>query len=179
PQSHRLGVELQGRYKLTKAWQVSGNLTLSENKIKNFSDYIPHYDASFNLAKQDTAYYKNPDLAFSPAVVGSGLVTVFPFSNAEIDLISKYTGKQYLDNTSSSTKQINGYFAQDLRLQYSFHNKGLKEITLVAQMSNIWDRKYESNGYTYSYIYDQSLVKENFYFPMAGRNFMIALNIKM
>ena len=67
----------------------------------------------------------------------------------------------------------------DLRLQYSFHNKGLKEITLVGQLSNIWDRKYESNGYTYSYIYDQSLVKENFYFPMAGINFMIAVNVRL
>ncbi len=176
PQSYRLGIELQGRYKLSRLWQVSGNLTLSQNKIKNFQDNVPRYDAGFNLIKQDTFNYKNPDLAFSPNVTGSGLVSLFPFSNAEVDLISKYTDRQYLDNTSSASKQIDGYFAEDLRLQYSFHSKGLKDITLVAQVNNIWDRKYESNGYTYSYFYGQSLVKENFYFPMAGRNLMVAVN---
>lgn len=179
PKSHRLGLELQGRYKLSPALQLSGNLTLSENRIDNFYDYIPQYDASFSLVKQDTSYYKKTDLAFSPNIIGSGLVSLFPFANAEVDLISKYTGKQYLDNSGSNTKKINDYFVQDLRLQYSIRTKWIKEILLVGQLNNIWDRKYESNGYTYSYYYDQTLVKENFYFPMAGRNFMVSLNVKM
>jgi iron complex outermembrane receptor protein len=151
---------------------------LSENRIDNFYDYIPQYDVSFNLVKQDTFYYKKPDLAFSPRVTGTGLVSVFPFAEAEIDLVSKYTGRQYLDNSGSSTKKINDYFVQDLRLQYAIHTKWIKEILLVGQLNNIWDRKYESNGYTYSYYYDQTLVKENFYFPMAGRNVMMAVNVK-
>ena len=134
PKSHRLGIELQGRYKISPVVQISGNLTLSENRIDNFYDYIPQYDVSFNLVKQDTFYYKKPDLAFSPRVTGSGLVSVFPFAHAEIDLVSKYTGRQYLDNSGSSTKKINDYFVQDLRLQYAIHTKWIKEILLVGQL---------------------------------------------
>ena len=178
PASYRMGIELQGRYKLNDYLQLSGNLTLSENKIKNFYDNIPRYDVNFDLVKQDTFYYRKPDLAFSPRVIGSALVQIFPFSNAEMDLTGKYVSQQYLDNSGSKAKSIDGYFVQDFRLQYNWHNKITHDIIIVAQLNNIWNKKYESNGYTYSYFYDQSLVTENFYFPMAGRNFMLALNVK-
>jgi iron complex outermembrane recepter protein len=178
PHSYRAGIELQARYKINKTVQLSGNLTISDNKIKNFYDYIPRYDANFNLLQQDTSYYRKTSLAFSPAVIAAGLLQVFPFANAEINTGVKYAGKQFLDNTSSDAKSINGYFVQDLTLQYSLHTGFIKEITIIGRLNNIWNKLYESNGYTYSYIYDKSLVKENFYFPMAGRNFMLALNVK-
>jgi iron complex outermembrane recepter protein len=178
PKSYRLGIELQGRYRFNNTIQVSGNFTLSENKIINFYDNVPRYDVNFDLVKQDTFYYRKPDLAFSPRLIGSGLVQVFPFRNAELNLTSKYVSQQYMDNSSSTAKSINGYFVQDFRLQYNWRNKITREIIIVAQLNNIWNKKYETNGYTYSYIYDQSLVTENFYFPMAGRNFMLAVNVK-
>ena len=178
PHSYRAGIELQGRYKINKTVQLSGNLTLSDNKIKDFYDYTPRYDASFNLLQQDTSYFRKTNLAFSPSVIASALLQVFPFANAEIITSVKYAAKQYLDNTSSNAKSINDYFVQDLTFQYSLHNIVAKEITIVARMNNVWNKLYESNGYTYSYFYDKALVKENFYFPMAGRNFMLALNVK-
>ena len=178
PHSYRAGIELQGRYKPDKMVQLSGNFTLSDNKIKNFYDYIPRYDANFDLVQQDTFYYSKTSLAFSPSVVIAGLLQIFPFSNAEINTGIKYAGKQFLDNTGSDAKSINGYFVQDLTLQYGLHTGFTKDITLVARLNNIWNKKYESNGYTYSYFYDKTLVRENFYFPMAGRNFMLAVNVK-
>jgi iron complex outermembrane receptor protein len=178
PNSYRAGIELQGRYKLNKTIQLSGNLTVSDNKIKNFYDYIPRYDVNFDLVQQDTFSYRKTSLAFSPSVIAAGLLQIFPFSNAEINTSVKYAGKQFLDNTGSDAKSINGYFVQDLTLQYGLPTSFTKDITIIARLNNIWNRQYESNGYTYSYFYDKSLVKENFYFPMAGRNFMLALNVK-
>jgi iron complex outermembrane receptor protein len=178
PHSYRAGIELQGRYKVNKTIQLSGNLTLSDNKIKNFNDYIPRYDAGFNLLQQDTFHYRKTSLAFSPSLIAAGLLQVFPFPNAEINTGVKYTGKQFLDNSGSDAKRINDYFVQDLTLQYNLHTGWIKEITITGRLNNIWNRKYESNGYTYSYFYDKSLVRENFYFPMAGRNFMVGLNVK-
>jgi len=37
---------------------------------------------------------------------------------------------------------------------------------------------YEPNGYTFSYYYGGSLTTENYYFPMAGRNFMVGVNVR-
>ncbi len=178
PHSYRAGMEWQGRYKVNKTVQLSGNLTVSDNKIKNFYDYTPRYDASFNLIQQDTQYYHKTSLAFSPSLIAAGLLQVFPFANAEINSSVKYAGKQFLDNTGSDAKSIRGYFVQDLTAQYSLHTSFIKNIILVARLNNIWNKLYESNGYTYSYFYDKSLVRENFYFPMAGRNFMLAMNVK-
>jgi iron complex outermembrane recepter protein len=178
PNSYRAGMELQGSYKLAKAIQVSGNLSLSQNRINDFYDYIPRYDVNFNLVKQDTFFYKKTNLAFSPAVVASALLQLFPFKQAEINWISKYVSRQYLDNTGSNARSIRAYFVNDLRFQYNIKTGFTKNLLLVAQLNNVLNRQYESNGYTYSYVYDQALVRENFYYPMAGRNFMLALNIK-
>ncbi|MEO6314559.1 MAG: TonB-dependent receptor plug domain-containing protein [Chitinophagaceae bacterium] len=178
PKSYRAGIEIQGRYKPGKTVQLSGNLTVSDNKLSNFNDNIPRYNANFDLVQQDTVFYHKTTLAFSPSVIAAGLLQVFPFANAEINSSVKYVGKQYLDNTASDAKSINGYFVQDLTLQYGIHSGFAKTITLIARVNNVWSKKYESNGYTYSYFYDNSLVRENFYFPMAGRNFMLAVNMK-
>jgi iron complex outermembrane recepter protein len=178
PNSYRAGTELLGRVKIGRAVQVSGNLTWSNNTVIDFSDNTPRYDLNFDLVKQDTFFFKRTRLAFSPDIVASGVLQVFPFKQAEINLISKYVSRQYLDNTGNHAKSINPYFVSDLRFQYNIKIKRVPSIVLVAQISNVLNTHYESNGYTYSYFYDQTLVRENFYYPMAGRNVMIAINMK-
>ena len=55
----------------------------------------------------------------------------------------------------------------------------IKEMNLIFQLNNVFNKKYEPNGYTYSYIYGGQLITENFLFPMATTNFMFAVNIKL
>ena len=50
---------------------------------------------------------------------------------------------------------------------------------IQKNISNIFNKKYEPNGYTYSYIYSGQIITENFYFPMAGTNFMLGVNVKL
>jgi iron complex outermembrane receptor protein len=54
----------------------------------------------------------------------------------------------------------------------------LKELNIILQVNNVFDKMYEPNGYTFSYYYGGSLTTENYYFPMAGRNFMVGVNMK-
>jgi iron complex outermembrane receptor protein len=42
---------------------------------------------------------------------------------------------------------------------------------------NLWNQNYQPNGYTYPYISNQQLIADNAYYPMAGRNFLAAINI--
>jgi iron complex outermembrane receptor protein len=67
---------------------------------------------------------------------------------------------------------------EDIRVSYSILKKIFKETTLVVQVNNIFNKKYEPNGYTFSYYSGGSLATENYYFPMAGTNFMASVNIK-
>ena len=106
------------------------------------------------------------------------MITVAAARNFEISLPAKYVGKQYLDNTSSSDRVLHSFYVQDARLSYSFNKKIFKEIHLIFQVNNLFNKKYEPNGYTFSYQSGGSVVTENYYYPMAGINFMAALNVK-
>jgi len=73
---------------------------------------------------------------------------------------------------------LDSYFTEDVRMIYSFSKKWLKNVDLILQVNNLLDKKYEANGYTYSYYYNAQLITENFYFPMAGTNVMGGVNIR-
>jgi iron complex outermembrane receptor protein len=62
---------------------------------------------------------------------------------------------------------------------YTWKGKRLKELNIIAQLNNLLAARYEPNGYTFSYIYGGETSTENYYFPMAGRNFMLAVNIRL
>ena len=92
-------------------------------------------------------------------------------------MLSKYVGRQYLDNTSQKSRSLNPYYVQDIRLSYLIENKIFKAANIILQLNNVFNKKYESNGYTFSYIAG-GLTTENYYFPMAPFNFMVGVNIK-
>src|SRR5688572_3086814 len=179
PKSYRAGIELQAGYLFNSWLHASGNLALSQNKIKTFTEFLDDYDASFGWKGQKATIYENTDIAFSPAIVGAATINIFPVKNIEINLLSKYVGTQYLDNTQSNTKKLDQFYTQDARLIFVIKDRLFKEWNIIGQVYNVFNKKYEPNGYTYGYIYDGSLVTENFYFPMSGTNFMVGLNIKL
>lgn len=174
PNSYRTGIELQGKVKITSWSNLSANITFSENKIKDYTEYLDDYDNG----GQQTKFYSKTDISFSPSVIAGGSLNFIPVKNANISLISKYVGRQYLDNTAQRSRSLNPYYLQDIRLSYSLKNKISKETALIVQLSNVFNKKYEPNGYSFSYIYGGSLTTENYYFPMAGFNFMVGVNLK-
>jgi iron complex outermembrane recepter protein len=179
PKSYRLGLEAWGGADINKWIQVQGNVTISRNKLKNYVDYLYKYDANFEFAGYDTLRFANTDISFSPWLTAFGSVSIKPVQNFEVTTNAKVVSKQYLDNTASDAKKLNGYFVQDAQLRYTLKTKTIKSTELILQVNNLWNKKYESNGYTYSYKYDTSLIKENFYYPMAGTNWMLGLNFKL
>jgi iron complex outermembrane receptor protein len=179
PKSHRLGLEAWGGYKFNNWLQFNGNITISQNQLKNYTDYIPKYNIDFDFVGYDTLRLKTSQISFSPWLTAFGGLIISPVKNFEINVNNKVVSKQYLDNTESEEKRLNGYFLQDLQLRYNIHKKLVKTAELVLQVNNLWNKKYEANGYTFSYMYDTSLIRENFYYPMAGTNFLLALNIDL
>ncbi|WP_290791111.1 TonB-dependent receptor [Flavihumibacter sp. UBA7668] len=173
--SYRMGIELQGSYKVANWITVLGNLTLSENKVLDFEEFFDDYDEG----TQKSVQYEKTTISFSPAIMGSASAVITPFKNAEIALIGKYVGSQYLDNTSNNNRQLPAFYTQDLRLSYTVKGKAIKDLTLIFQLNNLFDKPYEPNGYTFSYIYDQRFTTENYVYPMAGINCMGGVNIRL
>jgi iron complex outermembrane recepter protein len=174
PKSYRLGIELIGAATVNNYVNIAGNLTLSRNRIKNYTELIDDYDNGGTKSN----FYPSTNISFSPAVVGGATINIIPFTNAEVSLIGKYVGRQYLDNTSQTSRSLNPYYVQDVRLSYQLQNKFSKNINIILQLNNVLNKKYEANGYTFSYI-DGGLVTENYYFPMATFNWMLGLNIRL
>jgi iron complex outermembrane recepter protein len=175
PKSYRLGLELQGRAVLHQAVNVAGNITLSRNRISEFTEYYDDYDNG----GQKTVNHKNTDIALSPAITAGVVVNILLVKNLEISLPGKYVSRQYLDNTSNKDRSLDAFYVQDARMSYTLKKTFFKEINVLFQVNNVFNKMYEPNGYTFSYQYDASLVTENYYFPMAGTNFMVGLNVKL
>lgn len=173
--SYRAGIELQAGGKIKDWLSVAGNVAFSRNKIKNFKEYIDNYDNG----QQEVNDFRESDISFSPNVVGAATITILPFKQMQLDLLGKYVGNQFLDNTGNKERKLDAFYNQDIRAIYSFNKQALKNVHLTAQVNNVFNTFYEPNGYTFSYIAASKLTTENYYYPMAGINWMIGLNIRL
>ncbi len=173
PISYRAGIEIESNFIINDKLQFNNNIALSRNKVRQFTEYYDDYDAG----GQKTNFYNNADIAYSPAVVENATLSYKPFTNTEIRLNSKYVSRQYLDNTSRKDRSLDPFFIQDLIINQVFKPKGLSSIELILQINNLWNKLYAPNGYTFSYLLNNQVSINNYFYPMAERNIMVGLNI--
>jgi iron complex outermembrane receptor protein len=174
PSSYRAGVELEAGARLTNQLRWNLNATFSQNKIRNFTEYLDNFDNGLQESRQ----YSKTDIAFSPNVISGSQLMYTPVKGLELSLLSKYVSKQYLDNTSNLNRQLDSYFTNDIRLIYSLKPKFAEEITFTLLVNNVFNELYESNGYTYAYISDGAVRADNGYYPQAGRNFLAGVRLR-
>jgi iron complex outermembrane receptor protein len=167
--SYRLGVETMLNVQISKRLVWSGNVTLSQNRIQNFKERMTDYDTY----DQIVINHGNTDIAYSPSVIAGNTVT-YSVGSFEASLLSKYVGKQYLDNTSDEARSLEAYTTQDIRLKYTLK----KGPVFTLLLNNVLNEQYSSNGYTYSYRYGGATTTENFYYPQAGFNFLLGASIR-
>ncbi|HUX83731.1 MAG TPA: TonB-dependent receptor [Chitinophagaceae bacterium] len=174
PLSYRLGVEFSGSVDFARIWIFSGNLTLSRNRILNFTEYIDNYDNG----KQDSLYHGTTDISFSPGVIGGATLSATPFKGFEIDWISKYVGKQFLDNSSNPARSIHAYFLNGIRVGYALHPRWIRALDFNLLLNNLFSVKYLNNGYTYTYIQGGQTYTQNNYFPQAPLNWLGGITLE-
>ena len=168
-------MELEAAYRLSNKFTLSGNTTLSSNKIKAFNEYVDNYD----VGGQDTIAHTNTDLSFSPNIISSAGIQYEPIQNMSIRIFGKHVGDQFLDNTSTDTRKLNAYTTCNLHMNYTLENVLFKETIFSLMVNNVFNELYENNGYTWGYVSGGERTVENFYFPQAGRNLMLRVLIKL
>ena len=176
--SYRAGIELEAGVVVYSKLNILGNLTISQNKIASYTEYLDAYDASFNYS-QTAIEHTNTDIAFSPKAIAALIFVYEPIKNFEVTLTNKYVGKQYLDNTTSNNRKLDAYSFSNLSLNYSFAKLGMNEIKVGLLFNNIFDTKYVNNGYTWGYANSGVRQDENFYYPQAGRNLLVRISLNM
>ena len=175
PKSYRAGVELQLKYALNKKYSTSYSVTFSQNKIKEFTEYIDDYDQYTQVAIQ----HKNTNIALSPSLTTNRTFNWKPNDKLSFFWTTKYISKQFLDNTQNESRILDSYLLNDINAHWTILNKAKYTILLQLYANNILDVQYAPNGYTYSYIYDRTTTTSNNYYPMAGRNFWVSLKIDL
>jgi len=178
--SYRAGLELDFTGKLTDKLTWSGNITLSRNRIREFTEILYDYGDNweFDPPQQVRRTYRNTHIAMSPGVVAGSVLAYSPVRGTEIALLSKYVGQQFLDNTSNKSRAIPAYHTHDLRISYTLKTNHAAEITCSLILNNLLDAAYESNGYTWGYLGGGEEYRENYYYPQAGRHALAMVQIR-
>ncbi|MBP2618240.1 TonB-dependent receptor [Chryseobacterium jejuense] len=159
--SYRRGVEVGALAKLSKQWEVSGNLTVSQNRNQDFNIEVGTSPVSLG----------NTQISFSPNMIANVGVRFNPNKNFQFALMNQYVGKQYLDNTEDKNLELKDYLLTDFNAQYQF-KIGRNDIALKLLVNNLFNKKYVNNG---SVNEDGSPL----YFAQAGTNFMFGISWKI
>ena len=158
-ESYRRGIELGALAKLSKKWEISGNVSLSQNRNLDFN--IENNDVVRELGNTETS--------FSPNVIANLGLKFNTNKNFEFSLTNQYVSKQYLDNTEDENLQLNDYFLTDFNAQYHF-KIAKNDVALKLLVNNIFNQEYVNNGYVY---------EGPIYFSQARTNFMFGISWKI
>lgn len=174
--SYRVGLEIESVIALTDKWIVNPNVTYSQNKNR---DFVFQRDGVLqNLG--------NTTIAFSPDWVVGNRITYTPIKDMQLSFLSKFVSDQYMGNIDSNRSTLEAYFVNDLNVSYDWKiNKGVKSIVFSALVNNVFNLKYESNGYFYTYDDDWTTpgsvttVEGAGFYPQAGINFLAGATLKL
>ena len=172
--SYRLGMEIDARFNFWKHFIWKPNMALSSNKNVDF------------VFQRDGVLEElgNTNIAYSPGIIIGNNIVYNPSEAFQIGLLTKYVGKQYMGNIDSENSVLEAYSQTDLNIQYQWNtNTFIKNIRLSALLNNVFNAKYVSNGYFFTYDDDFSnpgtitTVEGAGYYPQAGINFLLGAQI--
>jgi len=180
PESYRAGVELTWAARIAKPLVWRGNATFSRNVIGEFTEFVDDWDTG----EQRVIEHGETEIAFSPSVIGSSELIVRFLDRpertiGELALITKYVGRQFLDNTASEERSLEPYIVNDVRLNFSVIGLGgLRSIDFNLTMRNVLSELYESNGWVYSYFYEDRRQELIGLYPQAPFNFLGGVTVR-
>lgn len=179
PESYRAGIELVAGVKITNWLNWDGNLTLSQNKILNFTEEgVDVYDANWNWLDSRNNELGTTNIAYSPNVIANSLFSC-KFNGFTLGLHSNYVGKQYIDNTSDNERSIDAYFVNNLNVGYELALRKMKAVQFNLLVNNLFNTQYITNGWTwYSYYMAGERKNDLRFFPQAGINFLASVTLK-
>lgn len=160
--TYRMGIELEAAWKPVSWFQWDANATWSKNRAKDMMVTLEDGETNVNLGETP--------LSFSPDFIFNNILT-FQYAGFKAAIQSQYVSDQYLTNTGFKTMECNDnvdpdtyeakgntcyetlllkkHFTTNIDLSYHFSLKkiGLKDATIGVTLYNIFDTKYDNNGW--------------------------------
>lgn len=169
--SYRMGAELTAGVSMLQWFRWDANITVSRNKILDYTDWIEIYDKNWDYVRQDEVHFGETTIAFSPMLIANNVFT-FDYKGFRADLQTSVVTKQYLDNTMSEEAVLPTYTVTNLNLQYRLPlPERCPDITLRCQLNNMFNARYASNGGNWMCrLEDGSTYYSPWYYAQAGIN---------
>ena len=195
--SYRRGIELTAGWNVTPWLTLEGNAALSQNKIKDFDEYVEDWDdwegnpdaaqyhCDGNGDELRQFHYDNSTLAFSPSAILNGFINLH-YKGWQAVWHTGYVSRQYLDNTENKDRSLPAYSTTNVNLNYTLPLKklGVREAVFSLNLNNIFNARYASSGWVYSAIAESyGHTNDNRYYqigfvPMAGFTMMGGITLR-
>ena len=178
--SYRAGVELEALVPLSRYFTIGANATISKNIIKDYTAYYDVYDEYYDkVIRQDSENFDITDISFSPNIIGMGSLTYTPLKNLSFNLMGKYVGKQYYDNTSNDEHSLDAYFVSNFVAGYTFNQSRFGNIDFQFMINNLFNKEYNANAWVSTdKLSDGKTYVYKGLFPQATRNFMGRITVR-
>jgi iron complex outermembrane receptor protein len=143
------GVELEGEVMFAEAFSLSGNLTVSRNRVISAA-FFPG---------------GNPIAGF-PDVLANARLT-YRSTNLTASVMGKYIGGFHTDNFNDEANTTDAAVVFNGEILYRFPRFAGTELTLRGEVRNIFNTLYLAGG------------EGNTFFPAAERNFLVGLSVHL
>ncbi|MBR3726578.1 MAG: TonB-dependent receptor, partial [Prevotella sp.] len=197
--SYRLGLELTASWMATNWLTVEGNAALSQNKIKDFDEFVEDWDdwkgnpdaakyhCDGNGDKLRQFHYDHSTLAFSPSTILNGFLH-FHHRNFQATWHTNFVSRQYLDNTENRDRSLPAFSQSNLNVSYTVPVKndgfGIRSMIFGLNFSNLFNAHYAASGWVYSAVAESyGHTPDNRYYqigfiPMSGFTMMANLTLR-
>ncbi len=155
------GVELTSALQIHPRLLLSGNFSVSENVLTDYSVF--EYDDAGNAT--EIKLDGNPIAAF-PGIIGNMRLS-YSWMDVYASLDARYQGKQYTDNFKRESNSVDPFFTVNFNFRYRLASLGMQNLILQARVNNLFNKKYMLYG-----------IGSDF-FPAAERNAFVALQYEL
>tara|TARA_B110000037_G_scaffold22225_1_gene25001 strand:- start:535 stop:2697 length:2163 start_codon:yes stop_codon:yes gene_type:complete len=173
--SYRLGLEIEAAYAFSNKFKVQPNITFSSNKNKQTFSQIDGVIKDLG----------ETNISFSPEIVASNMFIYSPLKDLSLNFLTKFVGEQYMGNTDTQTSKLESYAVSDFNVSYQWSPKSIvSSVVVSALINNVFNEKYVSNGYYYTFDDSWSVpgevttIEGAGYYPQATRNFLVGITLK-
>ena len=125
------------------------------------------------------------NISFSPEFIAANAIIFQPKESLQFSFLSKYVDEQFMGNTDSNVSKLDSYFINDLNVTYELKTNSIfKSIIFSGLVNNIFNEKYVSNGYYFTYDDTWSVpgeittIEGAGYYPQATTNFLLGVTLK-
>ncbi len=171
--SYRQGLEIEGGWAVATNWNWQANFSWSKNRNK-----YKYFERNGKLEELGETH-----LSYSPSLIAANQLT-YNQESWSISIGSKYVGEQYMGNINAELSKLESYSVHDIQFQATLlNNANGPQLDINAHIYNIFNEKYSSNGYFYTYDDDftnpgiVTTIEGVGYYPQAGRHFLMGITL--